>query len=97
MIKKIKHFFLCLFSKRYRTITEINEKLSDAVVEQYTDKLSLMRAIVRYIDKLRPPGRSKYIPLSIKEKSEIRAHIEVLYGDQMRDLRVKMNRDLKFT
>lgn len=88
-------YFFCNFRKHLK-FKRIEGKLKTALVDKYKDQVVLIKEIKKEIDLLWPKGRSKYIPLSIPEKIELRAKIYSKYGDRMSILNVHINQNLQF-
>lgn len=97
--------FKNFFKKKYYAIINIRKSLKfkkyERVLEEalYKEELSqadLMITIKNRIKNFYPKGISQYIPLTWKQKREIRAAIYFEYGEQMKKFKVKLNKDLKF-
>ena len=102
-MKKFKNFLLSfsffyyLFNfKKIRLFNQINVKLLEAVKEKNISQAHLILDINEKIKSFYPKGRSKFIPLSLKERREIRAAVELQFGKQMQKLNVKINDKLQF-
>lgn len=71
--------------------------MQTAIVNQRVDAIILKHHINQDIRKcLRIDGRSKFIPLTNKNRAEIKLMIETRHGEQMKYLNVKIGNDLKF-
>jgi hypothetical protein len=70
--------------------------LEEALYKEELSQADLMITIKNRIKNFYPKGVSDYIPLSWKQKREIKAAIEFEYGDQMAKYKVKLNKNLKF-
>ena len=100
-MKTIKNFFLSLFYyilnfKKIRFFKDVNKKLAEAVKEKNVKQAELMLEINSVMKSFYPKGRSKFIPLSLKERREIRAAVELQFGKQMQRLNIKINDKLHF-
>jgi hypothetical protein len=100
-MKKIKNFFLSLFYyifnfKKIRFFKDVNKKLAEAVKEKNVKQAELMLEINSVMKSFYPKGRSKFIPMSLKERREIRAAVELQFGKQMQRLNIKINDKLHF-
>jgi hypothetical protein len=89
------YYFFANFRKRL-VFSKFEKKLQEAVVDKRVDQANLMLTIKKEIDKLWPKGRSKYIPLSLPQRLEIKARIEDQFGEQMKSLHIKVNSKLEF-
>ncbi len=89
------YYFFAHFRKRMK-FAKIEKTLGVAVKEKQIDQVKLMQKIKKEIDKLWPKGRSRYIPLSLPQRIEIRARIEDQFGTEMKALHVKINNELQF-
>jgi hypothetical protein len=78
---------------KFRKFEKLIQK-AQAIEFEKTEEL--MKAIKERILSYYPKGRSLYIPLSLREKREIRAAIYFEYGEQMEKHKIKINKDLKF-
>lgn len=97
IIKKIQLFFINLWNfRKIQKFKKINEVLEVAVHEQQMDAISLMKTISKEMRKFFPKGKSKYIPLSIKKRTEIYYYIESRYGREMKKYNVDLNLKLEF-
>jgi hypothetical protein len=100
MKKKLIHWFKMIFFFSYRRsnrdIEKVNKILGEAVKDKTKSQIELMQEIAKFIDGFYPKGRSKFIPLTWLQKREIYSHIVVKYSDRMKDLNVKMSKELKF-
>lgn len=100
-MKTIKNFFLSLFYyifnfKKIRFFKDVNKKLAEAVKEKNVKQAELMLEINSVMKSFYPKGRSKFIPLSLKERREIRVAVELQFGKQMQRLNIKVNDKLHF-
>jgi len=89
------YYFFANFRSRLR-FKGFEKKLGAAVADKRMDQAQLLLKIKNEIDKLWPKGRSKFIPLSLPERMEIKARIEDQFGDQMKPLHIKINNQLQF-
>jgi hypothetical protein len=94
---KAKSAFYSVINVRKTLKFRKYEKLiQKAQAIEYSKAEDLMVAIKERIKNFYPKGRSLYIPLTWKEKREIRAAIYFEYGDQMKKLKVAINHNLQF-
>lgn len=93
----IRQFFYNIWNfRKIRTFKDFEKRLEDAVLDKQAEQVILMRKISKEMKKLFPKGRSEYIPLSLKERTEIRAQMYHRFGDEMRRLHVVLNLKLEF-
>jgi len=100
-MKKIATFFVLLYYrivqfKKYRMFSDFEKKLEDAIIDKQAETVIAMRKIAAEIKKFLPKGRSKYIPLSLKERREIRAGIETKFSADIKKYGIKINDKLEF-
>lgn len=96
LIQIIKAFFQKWKDKKI--VEKGIETLGTAVKNQQKERLKLRyditQLIIKYA-KLDKDNKSKYIPLDAKTKMEIRNQVELKYGEDMKRLNVKMNKNLQ--
>lgn len=73
-----------------------DEKLEESIVDKGALQVILMREISKVMKSFYPKGRSKYIPLSLKERREIKAAIQCQFGYRMQKLHIAINDKLEF-
>jgi hypothetical protein len=96
-IQSIKLFFYKLWNiRKVLKFRGFEKKLEEAVVDKQANQVTLMREITKKIKSCYPKGRSKYIPLSLKQRNEIRAAIYNQFGQQMSKLNIDINSKLEF-
>jgi hypothetical protein len=94
---KTKSAFYAIVNIRKTIKFKKYEKLIEkAQAIEYANQETLMFAINERILSFYPKGRSLYIPLSWKQKREIRADIYFEYGEQMKKFNIKINKNLRF-
>jgi hypothetical protein len=71
-------------------------KLESALINKQAHQVHLMRTIKKEIDNLWPKTHSKFIPLSLPQRREIKAKIEDQFRSQMLLYKVKINDNLQF-
>lgn len=82
--------------RKARKFKKFEQLLEEAQYRQDLSQAELMKEISNRIKNFYPKSRSLYIPLTWKEKREIKAAIEFQYGDQMAKYKIKINKNLKF-
>lgn len=98
----MKRFFLSIyyfFRNFFKRITfrKFERKLQGALVDKHRYQIVLMKEIKTEINNLYPKSRSKFIPLSLPQRIEIRAKIYSKFAEKMRILNVNIDVNLKFT
>ncbi len=84
-------FVFKLFRKDQRMAKKINEGIEDFKVK----KALLMLEIQEVLRKKLKKGKSDYIPLTKKNKAEIKAMIEADFGDKMASHHLRLTNNLK--
>lgn len=82
--------------RKARKFKKFEKLLEEAQYKQDLSQAELMVEISERIRNFYPKSRSLFIPLTWKEKREIKAAIEFQYGDQMAKYKIKLSKDLKF-
>jgi len=96
-IKIIIQFFTNLFNRlKYRRITK---KLQNGAKNKNTDRNNLRFLMARFKNKYRRKmigkNSSKYIPWTFEEKQCIKLLCEKEFGNQMKQLNVRLNNNLE--
>lgn len=96
-MKKLIHFLLNLFkSKKRKTIETLEKALTEKITSREADRIILkdkIRVMLRKYLKL--DANSKYIPLSFKDRQEIRMQVESKFGEEMKALDLKLTDNFK--
>jgi tRNA(Ser,Leu) C12 N-acetylase TAN1 len=71
------------------------KKIEDGLIDFEAKKAILMLDIQKVLRKKLKKGRSLYIPLTKKNKAEIKAMIEADFGSQMKQHHLKLTDNLK--
>ena len=96
-IQSIKLFFYKLWNiRKVLKFRSFEKKLEKALIDKQADQITLMREISKKMKSFYPKGRSKFIPLSLKQRNEIRAAIYNQFGQQMSKLNIAINSKLEF-
>jgi hypothetical protein len=90
------YYYFANFRKA-QTFKGFEKKLQGALVNKAQNQIELIKEIKAEIDLLWPKSRSKYIPLSIPQRNEIRAKVYTKFGKQMSSLKIHINSNLQFT
>lgn len=97
LFKKIALFFNYLL--HFRTINhfkKVNKKLGQKLEDREVDKIILKGQIIKMCRKyLRVDAKSKYIPKDYRNKTEIRERVLAEFGDQMKNLGIRINDKLE--
>ena len=91
------YIFTRMLTKKGRKeleLDDINEKLSEALIEKSSSKISLRRKILRDY-ATRKPARSKFIPTRVKSAEKIKKEVEAKYGAEMREVNLKITDKLE--
>ena len=89
-------YYSAINFRKARKFKKFEALLEEAQRIQDLSQAELMKEISNRIKNFYPKSRSLYIPLTWKEKKEIRAAIYFQYGDQMAKYKIKLSKDLKF-
>lgn len=97
----MKNFFLNIFYffynfKKRSKFKKFEKKLEGALADKAQNQIKLIKLIKKEIDILWPKGRSKFIPLSIPQRNEIRSKVYAKYGETMNKLKVHLDNNLQF-
>lgn len=92
----IRLFYYIWNIRKFRKFKNIENKLEGAVQNKQAEQVILMREISKEMKKHFPKGRSKYIPLSLKERREIHAAILLQFGEKMQKINIVLNLKLEF-
>lgn len=96
-LQSIQLFFYKLWNiRKVLKFRGFEKKLEEAVKDKQANQVTLMREISKKMKSYFPKGRSKYIPLSIKQRNEIRAAIYHEFGQKMSKLNIAINDKLEF-
>ena len=71
------------------------KKIEDGLIDFEAKKAILMLDIQKVLRKKLKKGRSKFIPLTKKNKAEIKAMIEADFGPQMKEHHLRLTNNLK--
>lgn len=97
LLQCIQLFFYKLWNiRKVLKFRGFEKKLEEAVKDKQANQVTLMREISAKMKSFYPKGRSRFIPLSIKQRNEIRAAIYNQFGQQMSKLNIKINDKLQF-
>jgi hypothetical protein len=89
-IKYLKGF------RKNRKFELINEKLTKKVEDNEVDKIILKGEIIRMVRKyLNINAKSKYIPKTHRNNTEIRERVLAEFGDRMKNLNIGLNSKLE--
>lgn len=88
-------YYIANFRKIYK-FKGFEKKLEGAVIDKQAHQVILMREISKEMKKHFPKGFSKYIPLSLKARREIKVAIHLQFGERMEKLHVTINDKLEF-
>lgn len=80
--------------RRDLELDDINDKLAKAVIDQEKEKARLKRRIYRHFNR-QFGFRSKYIRKHGKSEHHIRMECEHLFGEDMRNVNLKLTHDLR--
>ena len=99
MKNSIKLFFYNLWNwRKSLKFYFINKKLKKAVTNKTNERTQLKYDVVKLIMKYTKwdkDNKSKYIPLDEKTKQEIRFQVDLMFGEKMKALNVKLNSKLQ--
>lgn len=99
MLKSIKSAIVYLWNfRKHLKWYFINRKLKRAIKDKNKRRLELKYEIVKMVRKYTKMDKdnvSKYIPLDEKTKAEIRFQVDLLYGNEMKYLNIKLNDKLQ--
>lgn len=96
IIQLISQFFSNLFN--YFKYKKITKTLVAGAKKKHKDRLNLEFLIAKYIKRFRKKSKSntsEYIPLSFMERKRIKYLLEQEFGDQMKQLNVRLNNHLR--
>ena len=74
---------------------KLAKKIEEGIIDFEAKKAILMLDIQKVLRKKLKKGRSKYIPLTKKNKAEIKAMIEADFGTQMKEHHLRLTDNLK--
>ena len=97
---KIIQLIIQFFTNIFKTINyrKLTKTLVEGAKKKNKDRLNLEFLIAKYIKKFRKKSKSntsEYIPLSFMEKQRIKYLLEQEFGDQMKQLNVRLNTNLQ--
>lgn len=102
-MKSLFAFFALISSffknrKKNKTFTKINQKLEKKLNDREVDRIILKGKILKMVKEYIPINTSsEFIPPWYKSKAEIREEILIKYGDEMKQLEVKIYHNLKLS
>ena len=95
---KIKHFLNLLFNPKYRLFTNVNRKLHKSIQDREVERIILKGKIVKMVKEyIAINTSSEFIPPWIKSNAEIREEIILKYGNEMKQLNIKIYKNLKLS
>lgn len=95
---KIKHFLNLIFNRKYRLFSKVNRKLYKTIEDREVDRIILKGKIVKMVrDYVAINTSSEFIPPWIKSKAEIKEEIIMKYGEEMKQLDIKIYNNLKLS
>lgn len=99
LFKKIALFINYLWNIRtINTFRKINRKLYKTIEDREVDRIILKGKIIQMVKEYIPVNTSsEFIPPWIKSNAEIREEILLKFGDQMKQLDVKIYKNLKLS
>lgn len=78
-----------------KTDDKMSKRIEEGIIDKEARKAILILEIQKVVRKKLKKGRSKYIPLTKKNKAEIKAMIEADFGKQMKDNHLQLTDNLK--
>lgn len=93
---KDKYYSVINFRKSLK-FKKYEKTLQKALIIEELSQAELMQTIKDRIINFYPKSKSEYIPLTWKQKREIRAAIKFEFGEQMKKLKINVNKDLKLS
>lgn len=78
-----------------KTDDKMSKKVEEGIIDFEARKAILILDIQKTLRKKLKKGRSLYIPLTKKNKAEIKAMIEADFGPQMKEHRLRLTDNLK--
>lgn len=97
LLKSIAFFINYLVN--FRTITKfkkINTKLDKSLQDREVERIILKGQIIKMVRKyLNIGAKSEYIPITNKNKTEIRERVLAEFGEQMNKLGIRINAKLE--
>jgi len=98
LFSKIKHFLNLIFNPKYRLFTNVNRKLHKSIQDREVERIILKGRIVKMVKEyIAINTSSKFIPPWIKSNAEIKEEILLKYGEEMKQLGVKIYDNLKLS
>jgi intergrase/recombinase len=92
----LKKYYAIINFRKSLKFKKYERALETAIYKEELSQSELMLTIRDRIKSYYPKGVSMFIPLSWKQKREIKAAIDLEFGDQMEKHNVKLTRNLKF-
>jgi DUF1009 family protein len=95
---KIHHFLNLIFNRKYRLFTKVNRKVYKSIQDREVDRIILKGKIVKMVrEYIDINTSSKFIPPWIKSNAEIKEEILHKYGEEMKQLGIKIYDNLKLS
>ena len=99
LLKQIRYFFKFLWNIRANLrFRRINKKLYKTIEDREVDRIILKGRIVKMVKEyIAINTSSEFIPPWIKSNAEIREEVLVKYGEEMKQLDIKLYHNLKLS
>lgn len=99
LLKQIRYFFKFLWNIRTNLrFRRINKKLYKTIEDREVDRIILKGRIVKMVKEyIAINTSSEFIPPWIKSNAEIREEVLVKYGEEMKQLDIKLYHNLKLS
>lgn len=96
-MKKLLFWLKRLFrSKRTRQLEKLAQVATEKVSVREAERVILKDKIIKSVRKyLKLDAKSKYIPLSLRNKEEIRFQVESEFGEQLEALDMRLTENLR--
>lgn len=91
--------FFLQYLRNFRTISQfkkINSKLYQSIADREVERIIVKGQVISMVRKyLNIGAKSEYIPISNRNRTEIRERVLAEFGDQMNQLGIRINSKLE--